>query len=195
MRSVAAVFFGQAVGGQDPPNEASTDGETPLGERLSACIPLAIGLETRADDERLDRLGALRSGVWPRPFGQAVFRRPWEDSVAAVVRGWARFEAEAGGELACGEATEFPEGNHADLLLDGVCFGEGDGLPSTVSEHKRAVLDLHVDVESARHDHPLPWGAAHAPRALQRCRRNVGTSSRATHRGAWGEQLRGRECL
>ena len=195
MRSVAAVLFGQAVGGQYPPNESSTDGEPPLGERLSACIPLASGLETRAEEERLDRLGAFRSGVGPRPCGQEVFRRPCEDRVAAVVRGCARFEAAAGGALACGEATAFPEGNHADLLLDGVFCGEGDGLPRTVREHKRAVLDLHVDVESARHDHPLPWGAAQAPRALQRCRRHVGTSSRATPRGAWGEQLRGLEGL
>jgi hypothetical protein len=133
--------------------------------------------------------------VWPRPFGQEVFRRPCEDSVAAVVIGCARFEAEAGGELAFGEATEFPAGNHADLLLDGLFFGEGDGLPSTVSEHKRAVFDLNVDVESDRHDRPLPWGAANAPRALQRGIRTVGTSSRATHRGEWGDQLRGLECL
>jgi hypothetical protein len=94
--------------------------------------------------------------VWSRPFGQEVFRRPCEDSVSAVVIGFARFEAEAGGELAFGEATEFPEDNHADLLLDGLFFGEGDGLPSTVSEHKSAVLDLNVDVESDMHDHPLP---------------------------------------
>jgi len=129
--------------------------------------------------------------VGPRPFGQEVFRRPCEDSVAAVVIGFARFEAEAGGKLAFGEATEFPEGNHADLLLDGLFFGEGDGLPSTVSEHKSAVFDLHVDVESDMHDHPLPWGAANAPRALPRCIRNLGTSSRATHCGEWGDQLRG----
>src|SRR5438128_348920 len=127
----------------------------------------------------------------PRPFGQEVLRCPCEDSVAAVVIGFARLEAEAGGELAFGEAAEFPEGNHADLLLDGLFLGEGDGFPSTVSEHKRVVFDLHVDVESDMHDHPLPCGAAHAPRALQRCIRNLGTRSRAQHRGEWGDQLRG----
>src|SRR5919204_2909391 len=104
--------------------------------------------------------------------------------------GFPRLEAEAGSELAFGEATEFPKGNHADLLLDGLFLGEGDGLPSTVSEHKSAVFDLNVDVESDMHAHPLPCGAANAPRALQRCIRNLGTRSSATHRAEWGEQLR-----
>jgi hypothetical protein len=94
--------------------------------------------------------------VGSRPFGQEVFRCPCEDSVADVIIGFARFEAEAGGKLAFGETAEFPECNHADLLLDGLFLGEGDRLPRVISEHKSVVLDLHVDVESDMHDPPLP---------------------------------------
>jgi hypothetical protein len=122
--------------------------------------------------------------VGSRPFGQEVFRCPGEDSVADVIIGFARFEAEAGGKLAFGEAAEFPECNHADLLLDGLFLGEGDRLPRVISEHKSVVLDLHVDVESDMHDPPLPGGTAKAPRTLQICIRNLGTRSRAKPRGA-----------
>ena len=162
MRSGAAVFFRQAVVGQDPPHESGTDGEPLLGERLSDLIHSEVGLETRADDARRDLLSTFRADVGPRPFGPEVFQCSLEDGVAAVVRGFARLEAEAGGELAFGQAAEFPECNHRDLLLDGLFLGEGDGLPRTVREHKRAVLDLNVDVEREMHDHPLLCGTANA---------------------------------
>ena len=64
----------------------------------------------------------------PVRLGREVGRRPLEDRIAAVVVGCARLEAEAGGEFPFGEATEFPEGDHADLLLDALFLGEGDGL-------------------------------------------------------------------
>ena len=60
MRSVAAVLFGQAVGGQYPPNESSTDGEPPLGERLSACIPLASGLPAHRLTDEAEGAALLR---------------------------------------------------------------------------------------------------------------------------------------
>src|SRR5207247_7228970 len=101
-----------------------------------------IGLETRTDDERLHLLGAFRSGVGSRPFGQEVFWCPFEDSVADVIIGFARFEAEAGGKLAFGEAAEFPECNHADLLLDGLFLGERERPPRVISEATPFVLDL-----------------------------------------------------
>ncbi len=191
MRSGPAVFFSQAVVGKDPPHESGTNGEALPGDRLSDLIHIEVGLETRADDARLDLPGAFRSGVWPRPFGPEVFRRSLEDGVAAVVIGFARLEAEAGGELAFGQTAEFPECNHSDLLLDGLFLGEGDGLPRTVREHKRAVLDLHVDVERDMHDHPLPCGTANAARALRICIRNLGTRSRAKPRGEWGISFEG----
>jgi len=96
--------------------------------------------------------------VWSRPFGQEVGRGPLEDSGAAVVVGGARLKAEASGELTFGEAGEFPEGDHADLLLDGLFLGEGDGLAGTVCEHQGAGFDLNVEVESEMHGHSLPQG-------------------------------------
>ena len=98
-----------------------------------------------------------------RPFRQEVFRGPCEDSVADVIIGFARFEAEAGGKLAFGEAAEFPECNHADLLLDALCLGEGDGLTDTVCKHESAVVDLNVEVESEMHGHCLPRGGVGVP--------------------------------
>ena len=58
-----AIYYAQAVVGKDPPHESGTDGEALLGERLSNLIHIEVGLETRADDERLDLLSAFRSGV------------------------------------------------------------------------------------------------------------------------------------
>jgi hypothetical protein len=71
-----------------------------------------------------------------------------------VVIGFTRLEAEAGSQLVFGETTEFPEGDHDDLLLDGLVFGKGNGFASAVREHKRAVFDLNVEVESDTHDPP-----------------------------------------
>jgi hypothetical protein len=62
-----------------------------------------------------------------------------------------------------GEATEFPEGNHAYFLLDGLFLGEGDGLAGMVREYKRAVFDLNVQVERNMHDQPLSCGGVDAP--------------------------------
>jgi hypothetical protein len=50
--------------------------------------------------------------VWAWPFGEEVGWRSVEDGVADIVIGCARLEAEAGGELALGEAAEFPESDH-----------------------------------------------------------------------------------
>src|SRR4029434_1006287 len=72
-------------------------------------------------------------------------------------------EAEAGGDFPFGEAAEFPEGDHADLLLDALFLGEGDGLAGTVGEHKSTVFDLHVEVESEMHGHCLPRGSVGVP--------------------------------
>ncbi len=99
----------------------------------------------------------------PCPFGQEVGRDPLEDRVAALGVGGARLEAEAGGKLPCGEAAEFPEGDHADLLLDGLFLGEGDDLAGTVCEHERAVFDLNVEVEREMHGHSLPRGGVGVP--------------------------------
>lgn len=46
--------------------------EAPLGQRLGALLPVEIGLEAHADDERLDFLGAFRRGVWAWPLRQEV---------------------------------------------------------------------------------------------------------------------------
>jgi len=93
--------------------------------------------------------------------------------VADIVIGFACLEAEAGGELALGEAAEFPENDHTDLLLDGLFLGEGDGLPSMVSEHERALMGLNVETKSNIHGRPLPRGGLNDSRALQICIRNV----------------------
>ena len=154
----ASVFFSEAVIGEHLGDESGADGEVQLGQRVSDLIHIAIGFEAHADDERLELLGAFGWGVGTRPFGQEVGRRPLEDGVADVVVGFARFEAEASGELAFGEAAEFPEGDHADLLLDSLFLGEGDGLPGRVRQHERAVFDLNVDIESDMHGHLLPRG-------------------------------------
>ena len=160
---MSAVFFGEAVVGKNLSHESGTDWAAPLGQSVSNLIHITIGLETRADDEGLDLLGTFRWGVWPRPLGQEVGCGPLENRVAAVVVGCARLEAEAGGELTFGEAAEFPEDNHADLLLNGLCLGEGDGLAGTVCEHKRAVFDLNVELESEMHGHGLPRGGVGVP--------------------------------
>src|SRR5262249_58011052 len=106
------------------------DLEAPLGEGLGNLIPIEIGLETRADDEGLNLCGAVRRRVGAWPFGEEVGWRSVEDGVADIVRGFARLEAEAGGELALGEAAEFSKSEHTDLRLDGLFLGEGDGLPA-----------------------------------------------------------------
>jgi len=53
-----------------------------------------------------------------------------------------------------------------------VILREGDGLPSTVSEHERALLSLNVEAKSDRHGRPLPRGGLDDSRALQICIRN-----------------------
>jgi hypothetical protein len=145
------------------PYESGTDGATHVRERVRNLIQSAIGLETHADDTRLDLLGAFRWGVWPSPFGEESGRCPLEDRVAAVVVGGARLAAEGGGACPFGEAAELPEGEHADLLLDALCRGDGDGLADTVCEHESTLLDLHVEVESERHGHGLPRGGVGVP--------------------------------
>jgi len=133
---------------------------------------MAIGLATRADEEGLNRLGAFRRRVGAWPCGEEVGWRSVEDGVADSVRGCACLEAAAGGEVARGEAAELPESDPTDLLLDGVFLGEGDGLPSTVSEHERALVGLNVETQSNRHGRPLPRGGLDDARALQRCLRH-----------------------
>ena len=167
MAWVSSVFFGQAIVGKDLSDESGADLEAPLGECLGDRIPIEIGLETRADDEGLNLLGAFRRRVWAWPFGEEVGWRSVEDGVADIVIGFARLEAEAGGELALGEAAEFPESDHTDLLLDGLFLGEGDGLPSTVSEHERALFGLNFEAKSNMHGRPLSRGAS---LILERCR-------------------------
>ena len=172
MAWVSAVFFGQAIVGKDLSDESGADLEAPLGEYLGDRIPIEIGLETRADDEGLNLLGAFRRRVWAWPFGEEVGWRSVEDGVADIVIGFARLEAEASGELALGEAAEFPESDHTDLLLDGLFLGEGDGLPSTVSEHERALFGLNVEAKSDMHGRPLPCGGFADSGARQICIRN-----------------------
>jgi len=109
-------------------------------------------------------------GAWP--FGEEVGWRSIEDGVADIVIGFACLEAKAGGELALGEAAEFPERDHTDLLLDGLFLGEGDGLPRTVSEHERALVGLNVEAQSDMHGRPLARGGLDGSRALQICIRN-----------------------
>src|SRR5207245_164765 len=94
---VSSVFFGQAVVGKDLSDESGADLEAPLGEYLGDRIPIEIGLETRADDEGLNLLGAFRRRVWAWPFGEEVGWRSVEDGVADIVIGFARLEADAGG--------------------------------------------------------------------------------------------------
>jgi len=155
---VSPVFFCQAVVGKHLSDESHADVEAPVGERLSDLIHLEIGLEAHADDTCFDLLGAFGWGAWGWAFGQEVGQRAVEDGVAAVIVGLARLEAKAGGELVLGEVAEFPKGDHADLLLDGLFLGEGDGLPAMVREHEGAVFDQNVDVERDLHGHPLPCG-------------------------------------
>src|SRR5713101_4159989 len=188
---MSSVFVGQAVVGKHLSDESGADVDTQLGQHVSNPIHIVIGLEARADDECLDLLGAFRWCVGTRPFGQEVGRGPLKDGVANVVVGFPRLEAKAGGELAFGEAAEFPECDQADLLLDGLFLGEGDGLSGTVSEHERAVFDLNVDIESNMHGHPLPQGGVGTSRALRICIRNLCTRSRAKHWGEWADQLSG----
>ena len=173
MAWASSVFFCQAVVGTYLSDESGADLEAPLGQRIGDLIPMKISLEARADDACLDLLGALRWVVWPWAFGQEVGRRSVEDGVAAIVRGLARLEAEAGGKVVLGEVAAFPEEDHADLLLDHLFLGEGDGLPSLVSEHEGAVFDQNVDVETDLHGRPLPRGGIEASRALQICLRNL----------------------
>ena len=169
---MSSVFFGQAIVGKDLSDESGAALEAPLGECLGDRIPIEIGLETCADDEGLNLLGAFRRCVWAWPFGEEVGWRSVEDGVADIVIGFACLEAEAGSELALGEAAEFPERDHTDLLLDGLFLGESDGLPSTVSEHERAFLSLNVEAKSDMHGRPLPRGGLADYGALQICIRN-----------------------
>jgi len=169
----SSVFFCQAVVGTDRSDESGADLEAQLGQRIGDLIPMKISLEARADDACLDLLGAFRWVVWPWAFGQEGGRRSVEDGVADIVRGLARLEAEAGGKVVLGEVAAFPEEDHADLLLDHWFLGEGDGLPSLVSEHEGAVFDQNVDGETDLPGRPLPRGGIEASRALQICLRHV----------------------
>lgn len=74
-----------------------------------------------------------------------------ENGVADIVVGFARFEAETVGELVLGEVAQFPEGDHTDLLLDGLLLGEGDGLPVMVGENERAIFAQDFEIESDMH--------------------------------------------
>ncbi len=180
------VFFCQAVVGKHLSDESCADVEAHVGERRSDLIHIEIGLEACTDDTRFDLFGAFGWGAWGRAFGQEVGQRAVEDGVADVIVRFARLEAQAGGELALGEVAEFPKGDHADLLLDGLFLGEGDGLPGTVSEHKGAVFDQNVDVERDLHGHPLSRGSVDD---LERCRSTADMYTPLMHkvkgRAAW----------
>jgi len=171
---MSAVFFCQAIVGEHAGDESGANRQALLGKRLSDLISIEIGLEAQADDKRLDFLGAFRWVVRAGPFGQEISWRSVEDGSAAIVIGFACLEAETRGELALGETTEFPEGDHTDLLLHSLSLGEGDGFPRTVCEHERAVLGLNVEVEIDLHGRPLPRSGIDAFRALQICLRNFG---------------------
>jgi len=93
--------------------------------------------------------------------------------VADIVVGFACLEAEAGGELVFGEAAEFPECDHADLFLDGLFLGEGDGLPCTVGEHERAVFGLNAELESHLHGRSLLRGGIDKSRVRPICIYNL----------------------
>lgn len=93
--------------------------------------------------------------------------------MADIVIGFARLEAEAGGELVFGEAAECPERHHRDLLLDRVFLGAGDGLPSMVREHERAVFGRNIEVESDMHGRPFPRRGSDDSREHQICIRNL----------------------
>ena len=160
-------FFCQAVVGKHLSDESCADVDTHVGERLSDLIHIEIGLEACADDTRFDLLGTFGWGAWCWTFGQEVGQRAVEDGVADVIVGLARLEAKAGGQLSLGEVAEFPKDDHADLLLDGLFLGEGDGLPGMVSEYEGAIFDQNVDVERDLHGHPLARGGVDE---LERCR-------------------------
>src|SRR6266568_6719380 len=144
----------------------------PVGVKVSIrgggelLLHIAIGFETRADDERFNLLGAYRWAAGAPPFGAKVGEAPLEDSLTAIVIGFACLEAEASGELTFGETTAVPQGDHADFLLDALFLGEGDSLAGTIREYERAVFDLNVQVERDMHDHPLLCGGIDAP---ERC--------------------------
>jgi len=160
-------FFCQAVVGKHLSDDSCADVEAHVGERLSDLIHIELGLEACADDTRFDLLGTFGWGAWGWTFGQEVGQRAVEDGGADVIVGLARLEAKAGGKLSLGEVAEFPKDDHADLLLDGLFLGEGDGLPGMVSEYEGAIFDQNVDVERDLHGHPLSRGGVDA---LERCR-------------------------
>lgn len=145
------VFFRQTVVGEHLADESGAHVEPQLGERVGDVVHVLIGLAAPADDQCLDLLGAFRRCVRSSPFGQKVGQRPMENGVADIVGGFARFEAETVGELVLGEIAQFPEGDHTDLLLDGLLLGEGDGLPVMVGENERAILAQDCDIESDMH--------------------------------------------
>ena len=161
------VFFGQAVVGQHLADEPCADGEAHVGERLSDLIHIEIGFEAGANDTCFDLLGTFEWGAWGWAFGQEVGQRAVEDGIAEVIVGLARLEAKAGGKLSLGEVAEFSKDDHADLLLNGLFLGEGDGLPRMVSEYEGAIFDQNVDVERDLHGHPRARGSVDA---LERCR-------------------------
>jgi hypothetical protein len=140
------------------PHKSGTNREPHLVEGVRDFVHIEIGLKTRSDDQCFDLLGAFGWRVGACPFRQKILGGPLEDRVAAVVIGFARLEAEARGKLVFGEAAEFSKGNHADFLLNCLVFGKGDGVAGAIGEHKRAVFDLNVEVESDPHDSPLPQG-------------------------------------
>jgi len=125
---VSAVFLGEPVVGQDVPHEPGTDRMVHLGEGVSDLIQSAIGFEPRADDARFNLLGAYRWAAGAPPCGEKVGEAPLEDSLTAIVIGLACLEAAASGALTFGETTEVPQGDHADVLLDALFLGKGDGL-------------------------------------------------------------------
>src|SRR2546425_12733098 len=78
---VSSVFFGQAVVGQDLSDESGADLESLLGQCLGDRLPIEISLETRADDEGLNLLGAFRRRVWAWPFGEEIGRASCRERV------------------------------------------------------------------------------------------------------------------
>src|SRR3972149_930090 len=96
---VLAVFFRQAVIGENLPDEPGADLEAQPRQFIGDLIHAQIGLEAATDDERLELTGAFGRFLGAGPFGQQIRRQAVEDGVADVVVGLARLEAEGLSQL------------------------------------------------------------------------------------------------
>ena len=106
---MSAIFFRQAIVGEDFGDESCADVKTQPCEQICDLVHIEVGFVALLDDERFDLTCSFLCCLRSRPLRQQVCRRSIENSIADIIVGLARLEAKGLGQLALGKVRQLSQ--------------------------------------------------------------------------------------